>query len=513
MTNLYVGLMLITATTVGKIMLCAIAGIIVSRNFSHPEETLEGLSYIAMRVFLPCLLFANLCLSVTWEELGKYYWAPLFALLSMGLGFLSSMLVRIFLTKEYRVIAVLASTFQNGLAFPVSVLLNLKGIDWFTGAAVVDAQSYVFLYNVICSIGLWVVGDPMVEHAKKKEVRSVEDLHEAEERASRPQHHAGMGVSGDAADFESRRVSYPFEPPRPSADAEGEEDEVPLPRTAPAAQPRGATASEQLGWYRPAHANDKPIIPRSGSPVIVLGGETSTGGTQEVKSTGERLKRLGLIALKSFQLPTVLLSVVAIFISLTPPLRWLAESPFGEPFVGGMALVGKGAIPLQLLVIGFTISASRPNDGPASSATNVREVVGNTASGTPLANEDSTVIDVAASQPGKGYHALVSWVTSTMQPQFIFTWCTVVMRLVIVPSICFLVLHILVQAGLLPNEKPFLLSMLVAIISPTAMNSTLICSMHNYHARDYARMIFFMYLSTTITTSVWLFLFILYLNE
>ncbi|KAG5480562.1 hypothetical protein LSCM1_06266 [Leishmania martiniquensis] len=507
MVNLYVGVLFIATTAVGRIALCAIAGIVVSRNFSHLEETLTGLSYVAMRVFLPCLLFSNLCLSVTWEGLRKFYWAPLFALLSMGLGFLSSMLVRIFLTREYHAVAVLASTFQNGLAFPVSVLLNLKGIDWLTRAAVADAQSYVFLYNVICSVGLWALGDPMIELAKKRELGLEEARREEEELAGRPQHQTSIGFSGEAANDEGGRVSYPFEAPRHNPGLEDSEEQVPLPR------PRAATAREQLGWYRPAHAKDKPITPPPGSPAIVVGGETSTDGAAEVKPTAVRLKRLGLIALKSFQSPTVLLSVIAIFISLTPPLRWLAESPLGEPFVGGLALVGKGAVPLQLLVVGFSIWANRSGNGTASLTKNLPAAASPAASGTPLANEDGTIIDVSASPLGKGNKNFVIWVTSKMGPEFVLIWYTVVMRLVIIPSVCFLFLHILVKTGVMTNEKPFLLATLVAIISPSAMDSTLICSAHNYHARDYARVIFFMYLSTILTTSVWLFLFTLYLKD
>ncbi|AYU78174.1 transporter - putative [Leishmania donovani] len=491
MGDLYLGMMLITATTVGKIILCALAGMLVSRYFSNPKETLTGLSYISARVFLPCLLFANLSMNVTWEQLSKFYWAPLFALLPMGIGFLSSMLVRAVLRREYHFVVILASSFQNGLTFPVSVLLNLKGIEWFTGAAVVDAQSYIFLYNVVCSIGLWALGDPMIAYAKTKEVESEEANDE---------------------ELVARRRPYSMDG-RVDGEAEGKEKAQSSPHTAAAAQQGHATAHEQLEWYRPAQASDKPIMLPPGSPGILLDDEMRITNSK-LKPRDDRLKRLGRIALTSIQSPTVLSSIIALIISLTPPLQRLAKSPFGEPFVGGMALVGKGAIPLHLVVLGSSVAASRPKAHPTSSAKRAQVTISSPTTSAPLpTSADGTVFDVSASQPGTGVNALRYWITSRVQPQILFTCCAVVTRLVIIPCICFLALHILVKAGLMPSEKPFLLSMLVAIISPTAINSTLICTMREYHVRDYSHMMFFMYLSSIITSSVWLFCILLYLSD
>ncbi|CAG9572763.1 putative transporter [Leishmania major strain Friedlin] len=491
MGDLYFGVMLITATTVGKIILCALAGMLVSRYFSNPKETLTGLNYISARVFLPCLLFANLCVNVTWEQLSKFYWAPLFALLPMGIGFLCSMLVRTVLRREYHFVVILASSFQNGLTFPVSVLLNLKGIEWFTEAAVVDAQSYIFLYNVVCSIGLWGIGDPMIAHAKMKEVES-EEVNDEELVARRRPYSMDGCVDGEA---------------------EGEEQAQSSPHTAAVAQQGHATANEQLGWYRPARASDQPIMLSPGSPAILLN-DAMRITNSTVKSKDDRLKRLGRIVLTSIQSPTVLSSIIALIISLTPPLQRLATGPFGEPFVGGMALIGKGAIPLHLVVLGSSVTVSRPKADPTSSTKRARVTISSPTTSAPLPTDaDGTVFDVPASQPGTEVNALLHWITSSVQPQILFTCCAVVTQLVIIPCICFLALHILVKTGLMPNEKPFLLSMLVAVISPTAINSTLICTTRGYHVRDYSHMMFFMYLCSIITSSVWLLCILSYLSD
>jgi auxin efflux carrier family protein len=546
--NLYVGLMIITATTVGKIMLCAIVGMIVARYFSNPEPSKKGLSYIAMKVFLPCLLFTNLCLNVTWEQLGKFYWAPLFSCLPMALGFLCSFVVRIFLTKEYRYVLVLGSTFQNGLTFPVSILLNLKGVEWFTGKAVVDAQSYIFLYNIICSIGLWAVGEPLIAWAKQKEVAEEETAKEEGEVERRRQHYLAMGASGEALAFENRSFSYPFESPRAEQPREEQAEDGGVltspvsPRTAAAR--RDATAREQLRWYRPATQRDRPIVPPEGSPVIVLDGEMGIGDVQVLMpSGGEKVRRMAHTMAKSLQSPPVLSSLIAIVISLTPPLRWLAQSFLGEAVIGGMTLIGEGAIPLQLLVLGLTIAASRPSDEepaktlpappgdapppppPAAAASNPSSpntAVAPATTSMQADEPDGAVIDVTAETPLAAVasaphvgntNACVQWITAKVPPQVIFTWSTVILRLIAIPSICFGVLHLLVTAGLMPNERPFILSMLVASCSPSAINSSLICAMHGYHSRDYTRMIFCMYVTAIGTSTVWLFLYILYVSK
>ncbi|GET87963.1 transporter, putative [Leishmania tarentolae] len=491
MGSLHLDVVLITAETVGKILLCTLAGLFVSRYFSSPKETLVGLSYLSERVFLPCLLFANLCVHVTWEKLSKLYWAPLFALVSMGISLLLSALARSVLTRDYHFMVILGSSFQSGVTFPLTVLLNLKGIEWITGDAIVEAQSYIFLYSVVCSIGLWALGDPMIAYAKMKEVDS-EDADD-EELVGR----GSPRNRGVVTDSEAERT----------------EDAQSSPRTVAVGQSAHATAHAQLGWYRPAHASDTPIMLPPGSPSIALNAEMRISALT-VTPRNNLFKHLGRSALKSIQIPRLITSIIAVVISLTPPLQQLARSPFGEPFVGGIALMSKGAIPLYLVLLSFSIAASRANDDPVSPRKREQMTVSSPITVSPEpTNADGTILDASAFSPSMGAKSLLDRINSKVQPQILFTCCTVVIRLVITPCICFLVLHILAKTSLIPNEKPFLFSILVAIISPTTINSTRICTMRQYHARDYSHMMFFMHLSSIITSFVWLFCILLYLSD
>lgn len=524
MANFYVGLMLITAATVGKIILSSSAGMLISRYFDNPESSVKGLSYIAMRVALPCLLFTNLCFAVTWEQLSKFYWAPLFGCVPMILGFLSSFVVRRLLTKEYQYVVILASTFQNALTFPVSILINLKGIEWFTGTAVADAQSYAFLYNLICNIGLYSIGEPLIAWAKQKEVDEEAAVLEAAEAAVRRQEMIDMGVTpNEIAAFENRSFAYPFESPRrtsareealPDIHASGAAESAMSPVTSAR---RDATAREQLNWYRQAGQKDKPIMPPPGSPVIVLDDEAF--GSESASATPgkeDSLQHFRKNVIESLTGGPNLASFLAIFVALVPPLRWLAKSFVGEALIGGMKLIGEGAIPLQLLVLGCTLVgppkvaqgvAAQPGSPSAAAAP---------ASPTAPADPDGAVPDVAAEEPVRDAarsSGSAGFLSSLLSPQIIFTWCTVFLRLVILPAACFLLLHLLVKAGLMPRERPFILAMLTEALSPSAMNSSLICAIHGYHAQDYSRMIFCQYIACIFTTTIWLFIFVLYIEQ
>lgn len=557
----YVDLFIITATTVGKIMLCAVAGMFASRYFVAPEKSEKGLSYISVRILLPCLLFSNLCLSVTVESVRKFYWAPLLACLPLGLGLASSFLFRIILEKKYHALIMLGCTFQNGLTFPLSIIVNLKGVSWLDSKAAADAQSYIFLYNIVCSIGLWAVGEPLIAAAKAKERAAEEAVLHAREKEREKLQDRLRGVSGDGA---NRSFAFPFQEqemaarvransekdgrrrprhtsldeaidgddtqktdgnaesgdrgphrsreeqePQDGSDPHKDDDDAHM-------QKRNATATEQLAWYKPAKPYDAPLKPPKPAQVytddhgqvIVIDPEEE----EAVKHNQCSVSRVNGILARSFKSPTVFFSFVGIAVSLIPPLRWIAESFVGQTLIGGLTVVGSGAIPLQLLVLGCTIASNKPKEDDEES----QEITDTKlqAQQEQEASADASGGVVVAEEEGKGKRTktAAARVNECVKPSTVFVACSVTLRMVILPGVCFLVIHLLNTAGLLPNERPFLIAMLVATSSPSAINSSVICSMHDYHSREYARMIFFMYITAIFSTAVYLFFFILYLG-
>ncbi|EPY35166.1 transporter [Strigomonas culicis] len=494
----YLQLGLITFVTVGKVLLCCIAGMVISKFFLERKKSEKGLSYISVQVFLPCLLFANLCQSVTWESVTLYYWAPVIALIPVCLGAIMSFLAKNLVPQQYRALLILGSSFQNGLTFPISLVVNLKGIEWFGAEEVVNAQSFLFLYNIICSIGLWAIGEPVIKYYKGKEVAEERRLAMArtlEERTT---------ALGDASDRHLQdSFTYPYEAATCAPEADGAAlkdivgevdaetidsslDGVDAAQGRPANK-RTASTVEQMRWYKPAQEHDAPIRARVSS-------DGDGTGAAEVG----RLQRWGKTVGGAFKSPPVYASLVALCISLTPPLRWLAESFCGQILVGGLSLVGGGAIPVQLLVLGLTVMSKRqvaPAPPPADAATAAAE------------DADGEVVVV------KTKRTLLQKAQNSMPPQALFTFVAIVIRLLMVPSVCFIVIHLLNRAGLLPNDSSFLLSMLLETASPSAINSSLICAIHSFHTQEYTRMIFVMYMTAVVTTTIWLFFDILYVQS
>ncbi|RNF13435.1 putative transporter [Trypanosoma conorhini] len=483
-------LVTITTLTVGKILLCSFVGICVSRYFVEPEQSVKGLSAISLFVFLPCLLFSNLVLQVTWMELEQYYWAPVLACVPTIIGFACSQAFKLFLHPEWHGVLTVGCTFQNGLTFALAIFLTIKGVSWLTPDARQRGLSYVFLYNVVCSLGLWSVGEPIIRHCKKRlllerlQRRQLQQRTREEERSEMREQ---MNTVGNAS-----AVHYPYaqnqSPGANGTSAEGAGEEAAenpaegnsnstVPKHDVKGEARMAAPEEQLAWYRPGD-NEAAIQPG-------CSGRASSAFRAALARVWALLKT-----------PPIAATLGALVISLVPPLRWLAESPVGETLIGGMKLIGAGAIPLQLLLLGCIVASARKRPSKGTRA-------GTTAS----EDEGESPCENNNADTPKGYIDCCPLSQSTL-----FAILTVVLRLILVPMVCFAIIHFLHKGNVIPSDRAFLLAVLLGSCAPSAINSSLICSMHAYKSRPYTRMIFIMYVSAIPTTAGWLAFYIWYLG-
>lgn len=170
----------VSFATVTKLVAAVIPGMVVASFFKDLTHTLEGFSYITLRICLSCMLFSNLCRDISLNFLSTYFWAVIMSLIPMMLGVFSSLALGKLLPKESRILLILGSTFQNGLEVPLSVVTSMKGIDWLDERGVEICQQYVFLYNLTCAIGLWSSGSTMIKHYKDKRLKEIQDALEKE---------------------------------------------------------------------------------------------------------------------------------------------------------------------------------------------------------------------------------------------------------------------------------------------------------------------------------------------
>lgn len=165
-------------STVLKLVAVVIPGMVVASSFKDLIHTLEGFSYITLRICLSCMLFSNLCGDISLSLLSTYGWAVVMSLVPMVFGVVTSIILRKLLPKERQVLLVLGSTFQNGLEVPLSVVSNIKGIKWLDDAGIRICQQYVFVYNLTCAIGLWSIGSTMIKFYKDKHLQEIQDAME-----------------------------------------------------------------------------------------------------------------------------------------------------------------------------------------------------------------------------------------------------------------------------------------------------------------------------------------------
>lgn len=162
-------------STVLKLIAVVVPGMMIASSFKDLIHTLEGFSYITLRICLSCMLFSNLCGDISLTLLNTYGWAVVMSLVPMIFGVVTSVLLKGLLPKERQVLLVLGSTFQNGLEVPLSVVSSIKGIKWLDGPAIRICEQYVFVYNLTCALGLWSVGSTMIKFYKDKRLHEVQD--------------------------------------------------------------------------------------------------------------------------------------------------------------------------------------------------------------------------------------------------------------------------------------------------------------------------------------------------
>ncbi|KEG12645.1 putative transporter [Trypanosoma grayi] len=402
-----------SVVTVGKVILIALMGIYASRNFGNKKKTLKALSYIAVKIFLPCLLLSQLATDISWDMIRTYYWACILPFIPMVIGVASAFAFRSFIPAEFHGLLQLACTFQNVITYGLSITSNLD-ISWCDSKAKREAQSYVFLYNVVHSLFLWSVGMMIIE----KCALALEEENELAARAA----------------FATTHIHSVETEAKASAPLEGAEN----------ASPARYQPLTRLEDYRP--------LP-----------ELTTNATRRRVRRLEDTSWPEYIVLHLSYLCTeqLIFSFIGLLIALVPPFGLLVRNPVGEALLGGIKLLAGGAVPLKLLVLGINILAE---------------------------SEGSVELPLR------------------------FIICVIALRLFFIPLVCFGVVHLLVVNALMPYDRPFILVMLVLTSAPTAINTSIICSMYSYKVKEYTKLLISMYLSCIFTTTAWLTVYAWYLE-
>ena len=165
-------LLVISVTTVAKVLLVAATGLTLASQMSGGRNSVKGLGFYTVYVMLPCLLFTKLVDTLSWELLRTCYAAMIFCALAMLIGYACGQFGKRFVPADIEGHVVLATTFQNVVSFALSILFSIRGVPWLDQQALDEAQSFIFIYNVVSAFFLFGGGSYIIRQALERIGRS-----------------------------------------------------------------------------------------------------------------------------------------------------------------------------------------------------------------------------------------------------------------------------------------------------------------------------------------------------
>jgi hypothetical protein len=212
------------------------------------------------------------------------------------------------------------------------------------------------------------------------------------------------------------------------------------------------------------HAPGTDAIPRRGSLDVRRQAQLAAGGDAQPEMAA--VSSAGFVAyVRPLLSSTILATFAGIVVALCPPLHAASQSAVGRILLGGMSMLGAGTVPMTLLILGCNLMAD----------------------------------DAASLRP--------------VEFPRIFVVIVVLVRLFVIPAVFFALQHVLFLANALPDNKVFRLTVLVESCAPTAINVSVICSLFAYRTRQFSRVLFIIYTSSIVSTTLWLVVYLWYLGD
>jgi predicted permease len=567
------GLIWISFSTVGKVLLVMVVGIVLSKHLASKKESLKGMSYITVYIMLPCLLFTQMTKIVSMESLSRYYAAVLLSVVPMITGFVLSKALGQLVPRQLRGLLTVSCTFQNAISFGLGIAMSLHGVPFFPPDRLPEAQGYVFLYNICCSLALWSFAIHIVRTEAEKDAREAARLQGtvAPSACGGPPATVCLAV-GDARGT-SRSSTVLMMPEAASTSA------VVAPGTPQLKRQEsncGGALLESSGCLPPAllEATKELEIASRDNNGIDARHNTRDDGI-EACGLDNRDRRVmecmpenehGELWSNDDDSADGRLRDSWTTCALTPsgprggghfeetedPRNVCSSgSPPHEADDDGcqqrhhqpLDLLHQSSDPTQTHLLSFVpkpveAEVLRLLSGAASAyTTHIRPLL----SSTILASFIGIFVALcpplhAASESilGKILTGGMSMLGDGTVPMTLlilgcnlmaddsanpvafprsFVIIVVTVRLFVIPGIFFLLLHLLFVMNAIPENKVFRLTVLVESCAPTAINASVICSLYSYRTREFSRVLFIVYTSSIVSTTAWLMVYLWYLSD
>jgi predicted permease len=212
--------------------------------------------------------------------------------------------------------------------------------------------------------------------------------------------------------------------------------------------------------------------------------------------------------------PPVTATLCAVFTALVYPVKWLVTAQPLSTVMSGVRVVADGCVPLQLLVLGCNLMSAPPPAPPASPSSSKSPIDANGSPNGPLisppvALEGGGQFPGVAFQKENGSPKEVSSPTGTHSGSARRLGIIVtIVRLFVIPALVFLLMHVMILFGLIPQSKVFRFVMLIESCAPSAINVSILCTVYDYFPRRYTQMLVVCYVAAVLTTTAWMSLYL-----
>eukprot|EP00758_Cryptobia_borreli_P001539 Tbor_TRINITY_DN2326_c0_g1::TRINITY_DN2326_c0_g1_i1::g.122::m.122 len=368
-------------------------GIFASRYLSKPKESISGITYILLRVFIPCLIFSNLASKLSWNILFQrgYYWAVIFSFVPIISGFsLSYFVLRHIIPnhRELHGLFILSSTFQNTIYFGLAIISTLYGIKWLEEEGVVeDCRMVLFLYNIACSVLISSFGGWIVKRGKEEEKEALwkAERNYARRKEIRRKYKEATERTANEADT-LRGSSEPVQETQDYVNLEAI-DETPIGCSVAPKRRLWRISRRHLGDEREGRIT---YSSSSSMSDITCESQIEDGSSRVISNTGNdyftriarinsqdgdhqrdvtlatsftdgmegvgRIKSVRELILEAFTNIAVIASLTGVLAALCPPLSYIMNVSIpGRIMMGVFIIFSNAAVPFILVMMGITV--------------------------------------------------------------------------------------------------------------------------------------------------------------
>jgi len=471
-----IGLVLASAEAVGEVCVVSALGFALAMRGSLLPPAVSTLAKLTFNVFLPCLLYTSIAMAVAGVAALQSMWsvsalcvlqvAALFAVAAVGNAALR-------IPPPSRPLTTMMVAFNNSGYVPLvlipAVLRRvpaLLGEDRDSGMDRVNA--YIAVWMSTLSVQLWVVGFSYFARETQRFARQMEE---------------------GAAEVDIEMTRLGGESENLLAPSAGDEE---------AAPPRERISSDSGKAQRSARVSLEDVSLDRGHSRESTRGEPTRGESTRGSWVMARWKEVQKSVEGSHALnPPMFASLAAVGTVVTPGARSFLigdEAPLGFA-TDAMRLVGQAATPLSMVVLGAELAFSHIRSRPGYSGS----------------LEGSGIQPKGQQQhPAATTSAAHATIRSPNLPARAVAGVSF-QRLVVSPLLAVALMAgfaALLPPGSLHDDPLCRFVMLVEGATPSAMNLVLICMMQGVDPGPCARTLFYQYLLSVLTLTVWISIFL-----